>query len=258
MIREQLAGNTLGGEKDFRWRGRDVTRLEGFSDAVFAFAVTLLVVSLEVPKTYHELMMAMRGFAAFGVCFAILVQVWYAHYRFFRRYGLQNPWTIFLNCVLLFTVLFYVYPLKFLFSVLFNGGGQMDVHEARVLFVIYGLGFSAISLIFALLYKHAWKHREQLALNGVERLRTQHTLVDHLAMVFVGLASAAMAWKLPDSWVGAAGYFYFVIGAYYTIAGTIYGRIEGRVKERMEAEVAATSAAADVPPPGVAVSDTDS
>lgn len=78
----------------------------GFSDAVFAFAVTLLVVSLEVPKTYHELMQAIRGFAAFGLCFAVLTQAWFGHYRFFRRYGLPNRWTVFLNCVLLFFVPF--------------------------------------------------------------------------------------------------------------------------------------------------------
>src|SRR3954468_11492821 len=109
MLRQHLAGNQIAGEKDFRWRGGEITRLEGFSDAVFAFAVTLLVVSLEVPKTFHELMEAMRGFAAFGICFALLADVWFNHYRFFRRYGLQNPWAVFLNCVLLF----YVYPLKF-------------------------------------------------------------------------------------------------------------------------------------------------
>src|SRR4051812_29388346 len=64
----------------FRIRGREVTRLEGFSDAVFAFALTLLVVSLEVPKSFAELMETMRGFLAFGVCFALLAVIWNHHY----------------------------------------------------------------------------------------------------------------------------------------------------------------------------------
>jgi uncharacterized membrane protein len=243
MIREHVSGRRPAGEEGFEWRGGDITRLEGFSDAVFAFALTLLVVSLEVPKTYHELMEAMRGFAAFGVCFAILAQVWYGHYRFFRRYGLQNPWTVFLNCVLLFFVLFYVYPLKFLFSAIFSGDRQMDPHEARVLFVIYGAGFAAISLIFALLYAHAWKQRELLALNGIERLRTRFTFVDHVAMIVVGLTSAALAWSLPEKWIGLAGWFYFLIGVYYTVSGTIYGNREKVLKEKMSAVVAGVDSA---------------
>lgn len=50
---------------DFRWRSHEITRVEGFSAAVFGFAVTLLIVSLEVPKTSTELLSAMRGFGAF-------------------------------------------------------------------------------------------------------------------------------------------------------------------------------------------------
>lgn len=157
MIREHLGENALAAEKDFRWRGCDVTRLEGFSDAVFAYAVTLLVVSLEVPKAYHELMQATRGFAALGVCFAVLTQVWFGHYRFFRRYGLP----------------------KFLFFAMVNGGVTVDLHQAHTLLLIYRTGLAAMSMVFALLYLHAWKDRELLGLNEIERLRTRHTLADN-------------------------------------------------------------------------------
>jgi hypothetical protein len=59
MIRELAGHQLVPPEKNFRWRGGEITRLEGFTDAVFAFAVTLLVVSLEVPHTYDELVVAM-------------------------------------------------------------------------------------------------------------------------------------------------------------------------------------------------------
>ena len=233
MIREHLIGNHLDGEKGFRWRGAEITRLEGFSDAVFAFAVTLLVVSLEVPRTFHELMDVMKGFAAFGVCFALLADVWFNHYRFFRRYGLQSTWAVFLNCVLLFFVLFYVYPLKFLFVSVFNGGGTMEPPQVRLLFIIYGAGYAAIFLVFALLYLHAWKQRDALGLNRIEQLRTRHSQVDNLAMVVVGLGSVGLAWALPLRLAGLAGYFYFVIAVYFTVAGMIFGKRERLLTESL-------------------------
>jgi low temperature requirement protein LtrA len=104
----------------FRLRGREVTRLEGFSDAVFGFALTLLVVSLDVPKNFSDLANTMRGFPAFAVCFLMLAIIWNSHYKFCRRYGLYDGTARFLTCVLLFLVLFYVYPLKFLFSLGIN------------------------------------------------------------------------------------------------------------------------------------------
>lgn len=228
MIREHMQG-IIPAEKHFHWRGGEITRLEGFSDAVFAFAVTLLVVSLEVPRTFHELIEAVRVFPSFAVCFALLTNVWFEHYRFFRRYGLQTPWSVFLNCVLLFFVLFYVYPLKFLFFGMLNGTLGADAGQVRTLFVIYGAGYSAVFLVLALLYLQAWRRRSELALDQLERSRTARSLVDHMAMALIGLASSVLAVTLPLRWISIAGYFYFVVGVYFTVAGTMYGKRERRL-----------------------------
>jgi uncharacterized membrane protein len=224
-FRQHLISSRSSREPGFQWRGVEVTRLEGFTDAVFAFAVTLLVVSLEVPKTFPELMLAMRGFLAFGVCFALLANVWYQHYRFFRRYGLENPWAVFLNCVLLFFVLFYVYPLKFLFTTVFDST-ETAVSETRALFMIWSLGYAAVFAVFSLLYLHAWRMRAQLQLTALEAMRTKLSLLDHLAMVFISLLSTALARTVPDHYVGIAGYVYFLVPLYFTVAHSIAGRRE--------------------------------
>src|SRR3990170_1804358 len=119
MLRKRLIRRGAG-EEGFSWRGEEVSRIEGFSDAVFAFAVTLLVVSLEVPNTFDELLSTMRGFFAFAICFWMLFLVWSGQYRFFRRYGLDDNFVVTLNAALLFVVIFYVYPLKFLFTALMD------------------------------------------------------------------------------------------------------------------------------------------
>src|SRR5690349_11550512 len=105
-------------EKYFRWRGTHVSRLEGFTDAVFAFAVTLLVVALEVPHTYEGLLEVVRGFPAFVICFALLMTFWNGHFRYQRRYGLEDVFTRIITMAILVLVLFSVYPLKYLFTLI--------------------------------------------------------------------------------------------------------------------------------------------
>jgi uncharacterized membrane protein len=46
-----------------------------FSDAVFAFALTLLVVSLQLPKSFADLIGTMHGFPAFALCFTVLATI---------------------------------------------------------------------------------------------------------------------------------------------------------------------------------------
>lgn len=73
---------------------------------VFLF-VTLLIrksVPDDVKTTAQGLMRVIEGLPAFGVCFMMLLGIWYAHYLFFRRYGLEDGVIMVLNGILLFVV----------------------------------------------------------------------------------------------------------------------------------------------------------
>ena len=184
----------------FRLRGREVTRLESFSDAVFGFALTLLVVSLDVPKSFDDLIATMRGFPAFAICFLLLALIWNGHYKFCRRYGLDDGTARFLTCVLLFLVLFYVYPLKFLFNLsitgLLLGAGppvMMTGSQLSILLVIYGLGFAAVYGASTLLYVHAYRLRDALELSELERFDTRYIIARLLTLTAFGVIAAGLA-----------------------------------------------------------------
>jgi uncharacterized membrane protein len=99
-------------------RGGRGSRFETFADIIFGFSVTLLVISSEVPKTYVELQASMYSFIGFIFCALLLFSFWNDHKTFFLRYGLEDKKTNTLNSFLLFVLLFYIYPMKYLFSYL--------------------------------------------------------------------------------------------------------------------------------------------
>jgi len=222
----------------FRWRGAEVTRVEGLSDAVFAFAVTLLIVSLEVPKTFDELMAVMRGFFAFAISFAVLLQVWHEQYRFFRRYNLQDSTSIVLNCILLFLVLFYVYPLKFLFTFLVNawmgfaGVVQIKDRQVQPLMEIFSAGFLAVSCIFMLLYGHALHRRAALELNALEVFDTKVSIGAGAINAVTAMASLVIAWLAPIQWSGLSGIIYPIL---LCPSFTIYYWMMGAKRRRLAA-----------------------
>jgi uncharacterized membrane protein len=225
---------------------REVSRVEGFSDAVFAFGITLLVVSLEVPKTFDELMLVVRGFPAFAVSFAMIFQVWWRHYRFFRNYDLEDSFVIVWTGVLLFVVLFYVYPLKFVWSLSFSGVDEHRVAitaaQAPLLFGIYGAGVIAVFSILAILYHHAYRLRDALGLTAREVVNTRVEVYRNLSVAGWGIASiaiAAITALLAPNLVGLAGYVYFGIG----LSEWGFGEYRGRALKKLAVSTAYTSPA---------------
>ncbi|MGE3109271.1 MAG: TMEM175 family protein [Phycisphaerales bacterium] len=245
MLRRSISASLQppGGPRNspaFRHRGKDVSRLEGFSDAVFGFALTLLVVSLDVPSTFDEMMDTLRDTPAFAICFIFLVHFWYMHYRFFRRFGLADVATVMLNTALLFVLLLYVYPLKFMFSVviaMITGIGPKRVSssmltyaDASTLFIVFGIGFVAIYLLFALLYQHAYARRASLELTAIEAHETLTGVAVNLACAGVGVASIVIAVFVRGLWLQLAGWIYCLTGFAAMSAGILMNRRGKRIR----------------------------
>jgi hypothetical protein len=261
MLRKHLmdgAGRVDG--KGFRWRGTEVSRLEALSDAVFGFAITLLVVSLEPPRTFEQLMYAVRGFFTFATCFALLFMVWLNQYRWFRRYGLEDGATVWLNAILLFVIVFFVYPLKFVFSLvvgrmmlgltgnetLLPDGTRIPIFtradQPAAMMLIFSAGYVAVFALFALMYGHAWRRREQLELDEVERYETRDNIRETLLQTVIGVMSMVVAVRFGAS---ASGLTYMLVAPVMTA----HGFISGAGRRRLDARLARDRAVAAAPSP---------
>lgn len=261
MIRETLAKREEAVQNGFRLRGlKEVSRVEALSDGVFAFAITLLVVSLEVPKTFDQLLVMMRGFLAFAVTFAMLFHVWFVQYKFFRRYGLNDNFITWMTGLLLFVVLFYVYPLKFVWTLMVNivlgfgrtveVGGQLVpvVRSAQMplMLAIYGAGFAAVFIIFALLYRHAYRKRAALELSELETHDTGTYVQQNALMAGVGLLSVGLALTSTQTGSLLSGLCYWLIGPIQYFHGSRRGKSRKHLEARLaHAEPPSLEAQAD-------------
>lgn len=211
----------------FRLRGQQVTRLETFVDAAFAFAVTLLVVSFDaMPDSFSELYDALRRLPAFLAGFAILALFWSAHHRFSRRFGLEDGMVVFLSMTLVAATLFYVYPLRMVMSAgmhFFTGGwaptefAVRSFLEFRLIFVIYGVGFAALAGIVFWLNWHALHKGDILQLDAAERAIAQAEIVGQLILIGTALLSVAIALLLPAQ----IGWLQALPGMAYALLGVL-------------------------------------
>lgn len=209
-----------GFDPHFRHRGTEVHRIETFSDAVFAFSISLLIMSLEVPQTFGELKVIIQNFLPFLATVLLVALFWKEQNRFFRYYGFSDSLVVWLNILLLVVILFYVYPLKFLFSVLlwlvthvnyFPKAGDEEVlnyEDVPQLVMIFSIGYSVIWFLFFLMYEIAWRRREYLQLNRYELMATKKEIRGALMNVGIGLASLFFA-AIGFPQVG--GYCFFLI-----------------------------------------------
>src|SRR5437763_8718739 len=142
--------------RGFRLRGMQMTRLETFIDAAFAFAISMLVIAAQqIPDNIQALLAAFKNVPTFVCSIAVLGIFWRGHWLWSRRYGLEDSVSILISWALIVTILIFIYPLKAIFGAVwyFIISGelvhQFSLHttetQARTIFSIYALGLIAIS-----------------------------------------------------------------------------------------------------------------
>lgn len=220
-----------------RQRGVQVTRLETFVDAAFAFAVTLLVVSFDaMPDSFAALYDALRRLPAFLAGFAILALFWHGHHRFSRNFGLEDNTIVMLSMALVAATMFYVYPLRMVMSAamrFFTGGWApsefkvASFDEFRAIFVIYGVGFAVLGALIAAMNAHALRKAEALQLDAAERLVARSEVATNLVLIACAVLSVSLALLIPPDrgWMQSLpGLSYALLGVVMPAMSVYYGR----------------------------------
>ena len=235
-------------ETGFRYRGLESSRLENLTDAVFAFAITLLVIASEVPKTYVELQASMYDFIGFIACILMLLALWSNHATYFLKYGLQDKRTKTLNFLFLFVLLFYIYPLKYLFSyigsvqlvnMLRNFGftsdaylialekarlAQLSVDDWADIMIRFGIGLLAMHSILFGFFQNAYQNRKLFKLNKLELFETKTSMIAFLMIMVICILSIAIVVIGGGYYSGYSGMIYLAIPISLVLLKKIRGK----------------------------------
>ena len=122
--REEEIASTMPADLDalprlrgFRLRGMEMTRLETFIDAAFAFAISMLVIAAQqIPDNIQAILAAFKNVPTFICSIAVLGIYWRGHWLWSRRYGLEDGVSILISWAMIVTILIFIYPLKAIFG----------------------------------------------------------------------------------------------------------------------------------------------
>ena len=219
-------------------RGEGMTRIETFVDAAFAFAFTMLVISIdEIPNSPTELLELSKDIPAFVLSAALLGWIWVAHSHWSRMFGLQDSMTVFLSLALVVLVLIFVYPIKLMVQAtvvyvtgdllatgLFDNGGWNN-NSVKSLFIYFSLGLFTLSVIIISLYWNALRHRHQLVLSEYEIYYCKYSSVSWLVLAVTALCSCVLAVVVPAPNTVIAGNIYFSLFVSINLAQYVFNRL---------------------------------
>ena len=217
----QDAGRTM--------RGENMTRIETFVDAAFAFAFTMLVISIdEIPRSPQELFLLSRDIPAFIISASVIGSIWLAHSNWSRTFGLQDSLTIYLSLGLVMLMLIFVYPIKLVIqlSVSYLLRGMLGTEPPAMLwsdmaelFVYFALGLVALSVIIICLYQNSLRHEQELVLTKYAVYYCKRMRLTWIVVALTAMLSCLAALLVNESTISVPGYVYLSLFVTIRLAG---------------------------------------
>lgn len=225
-------------------RGNNMTRIETFVDAAFAFAFTMLVISIdEIPSSPVELFELSKDIPAFILSALIIGSIWISHSQWSRTFGLQDTATIYLSLALVMLVLVFVYPIKLIMQAtvlftsltifetdvlntgLFENTGWQD-NEVADLFVFVAMGLIALSMIIVAFYQNTLRYTRELRLTNYEISYCQEMTLNWGVVAVTAVLSILLALNSNEENVSLAGFVYFSLFVTMPLATVFLKRAE--------------------------------
>ena len=177
---------------------RGLNRFEGFSDAVFAIALTLLIVEIKVPgspegpRGYTDLFKAMaeqwREHLALVLCYVVIGAYWLQHHYSGRIYAKSDHVFGLINLVFLLAIVVIPYPIR---AWCFHLGTRFESEAA--LSLVVGLAFTACTWMAKWFYGRAGRRvmDERLAPDFIAQMTRRYGVATLIQIAAIPLTAFA-------------------------------------------------------------------
>jgi uncharacterized membrane protein len=191
----------------------ETTRLETFSDGVFAIAATLLI--LEVHRAHgsvaHGLLHAWPSYVAYAISFLTIGIIWVNHHTVMAQIGHVDRTFLFINVFFLMVVAFSPFPTRVLATTLRDG--------SRAGAFAYGLTFTLMAISYGTMWFYAAIGRRLLRTDADPRVVRGISRSFRPGWAVYGLATAS---SLLSAYLGVA--LYAAIALFYVLESSLFGR----------------------------------
>ena len=194
----------------------NTTRLETFSDGVFAIAATLLILDVKLPEdggVAHGFLHIWPSYAAYTLGFVTIGIMWINHHAVFACIDRVDRTFLTINVLFLMLIAFVPFPTRVL--------AEHLQHDAKAAAFVYGLTMVLMAILYNVLWFYAARGRRLIAADADQRTVTG---ISRAFMPGVPIYAVATLSALFSSWLSAG--LYAAIALFYVLESSLFGHDE--------------------------------